>query len=78
MQYYRRSSDAVAPIHGGIETPQLSGCIQFYQENGSVLIVTRISGLPMESEIRLHYYFTKGCKFFLLTDISEGKLHKFR
>lgn len=50
MQYCRKGPDAVAHICGGIEAPQLSGCVQFYQENGCVLIIARISGLPMESE----------------------------
>lgn len=50
MQHCRKCPDAVAQILGGTEAPQLSGCVQFYQENGYVLIVARISGLPMESE----------------------------
>ena len=50
MKCCRKSPDAVAQIYGGIEAPQLSGCVQFYQENGCVLIVARISGLPKESE----------------------------
>lgn len=50
MQYCRNSPDAVARIRGGMEAPQLSGCVQFYQENGCVLIVARICGLPRESE----------------------------
>lgn len=41
---------AAAQIRGGTEAPQLSGCVQFYQENGCVLIVAKISGLPKESE----------------------------
>ena len=49
MQYCRKCPDAVAQIRGGIEAPQLSGCVEFCQENGCVLIVARISGLP-ESE----------------------------
>ena len=50
MQYCGKCPDAVAEIRGGVEVPELSGCVQFYQENGCVLIVARISGLPMESE----------------------------
>lgn len=50
MQYCRKCPDAVAQIQGGMEIPQLSGCVQFYQENGCVLIEARISGLPRESE----------------------------
>lgn len=49
MQYCRKCPDALAEIRGGVEVPQLSGCVQFYQENGCVLIVARISGLPRES-----------------------------
>ena len=33
-----------------METLQLTGCVEFFQENGCVLIVARISGLPMENE----------------------------
>ena len=50
MQYCRKRPDAVARIWGGMEAPQLSGCVQFYQERGCVLIVARILGLPRESE----------------------------
>jgi len=50
MQCNRRNADAVARIYGGMDTPQLSGCVRFYQENGCVLIVARIFGLPQESE----------------------------
>ena len=49
MQYFRKCPDAVARIRGGIEAPQLSGCVQFYQENGYVMIVARIFGLPRKS-----------------------------
>ena len=50
MQYCRKCPDAVARIQGGMDAPQLSGCVQFYQESGCVLIVARISGLPRDSE----------------------------
>ena len=50
MQCCRKRPDAVAKIRGGMEAPQLSGCVQFYQENGCVLIEARVSGLPRESE----------------------------
>ena len=46
MQYCRKCPDAVAEIRGGVEALQLTGCVEFYQENGCVLIVARISGLP--------------------------------
>ena len=50
MQCCKRNPDAVARIYGGMDALQLSGCVQFYQENGCVLIVARIFGLPQESE----------------------------
>jgi len=50
MRYCGKSSEAVAQINGGIEAPQVSGCVQFYQKKGYVLIVAKISGLPKESE----------------------------
>lgn len=50
MQYCGQRPYAAAQIRGGMDAPQLSGCIQFYQENGCVLIVAKISGLPKESE----------------------------
>ena len=46
MQYCRKCPNAVAEIRGGVEALQLTGCVEFYQENGCVLIVVRISGLP--------------------------------
>ena len=46
MQYCRKCPDAVAEIRGGVVALQLTGCVEFYQENGCVLIVARISGLP--------------------------------
>lgn len=49
MQCCKNCPDAAAQICGGMEAPQLSGCVQFYQENGCVLIMAKISGLP-ESE----------------------------
>lgn len=50
MRYCFKRPDAVARIIGGAEAPQLTGCVQFYQENGCVLIVARISGLPKKSK----------------------------
>ena len=50
MQNCRKCPDAVAQITGGVEAPQLTGCAQFYQEGGCVLVVARISGLPRESK----------------------------
>ena len=50
MQCCGKRPYAAAQIRGEKETPQLSGCVQFYQENGCVLIVAKISGLPKESE----------------------------
>lgn len=39
----------MARIQGGTEAPQLTGCVQFYQEKGCALIVAEIFDLP-ESE----------------------------
>ncbi len=50
MQYCTKCPDAVAQITGGAKAPQLSGCIEFYQEHGCVLIVARVSGLPRVSK----------------------------
>lgn len=50
MRYCTKMPDAVARITGGAEAPQLSGCVEFYQENRCVLIVAKISGLPADSE----------------------------
>lgn len=50
MQYCQKCPDAVAQLRGGVEAPQLSGYVQFYQESGYVLIEARISDLPKESE----------------------------
>lgn len=50
MQHCRKCPDAVAQIRGGMEAPQLTGRVQFYQENGCVLVVARVSGLPKESK----------------------------
>ena len=50
MQYCRKCPDAVAEIRGGMEVPQLTGCVRFYQENGCVLVEARVSGLPRASE----------------------------
>ena len=49
MQYDRRGPNAVARISGGVEAPQLTGYVHFYQEKGCVLVVARISGLPKGS-----------------------------
>jgi len=50
MRYCEKCPDAVAQISGGVEAPQLSGSVQFYQEIGCVRIVARISGLPKTSK----------------------------
>ena len=75
MQYCRKCPDAVAQIRGGIEAPQLIGCVEFYQENGCVLIVARISGLPMESEtgfFGFHIHQGESCSG---ADFSETGSH---
>lgn len=64
MRYCRKCPEAVAEIRGGMETPQLTGCVRFYQEHGCVLIEARISGLPRESEtgfFGLHIHQGESC-----------------
>lgn len=70
MQYCRKNPDAVAKIQGGIEGPQLSGCVQFYQENGCVLIVVRISGLSKESETGFFGFHIHQGESYTGTDFS--------
>ena len=75
MQYCRKYPDAVARIQGGMEAPRLSGCVQFYQRNGCVLIVAEISGLPRESEtgfFGFHIHQGESCSG---TDFSETGSH---
>ena len=50
MRYCKNKPDAVAWVVGGEEVPQLSGCVRVYQENGCVMIVAEISGLPRGSD----------------------------
>ena len=50
MRNFRNCPDAVARITGGVEAPQLAGCVEFYQGSGCILVVARIFGLPKESE----------------------------
>lgn len=64
MQHCRKYPDTVARIVGGAEEPQLSGCVQFYQENGCVLIEAKISDLPKVSEtgfFGFHIHQGKDC-----------------
>lgn len=64
MQNCRKCPDAVAEIRGGVDAPQISGCVRFYQGNGCVLIVARVSGLPRESEtgfFGFHIHQGKNC-----------------
>ena len=74
MQYCRKCPDAVTEIRGGVEVLKLSGCVQFYQENGCVLIVARVSVLP-ESEtgfFGFHIHQGESCSG---TDFSETGSH---
>lgn len=64
MRNCNNCPDAVARITGGVEAPRLSGCVEFYQENGCVLVVARILGLPKESETGLfgfHIHQGRNC-----------------
>ena len=62
-------------IQGRREEPQLSGCVQFYQESGCVLIAAKISGLPKESKtgfFGFHIHQGKSCSG---TNFSETGSH---
>lgn len=75
MYYCRKCPDAAARIHGGVDAPQLYGCVQFYQENGCVLVMARICGLPKESAtgfFGFHIHQGEGCTG---TDFSETGSH---
>ena len=75
MQCCRKNPDAVAQIHGGMEAPQLSGCVQFYQESGCVFIVAALSGLTKESKtgfFGFHIHQGEDCSG---TDFSETGSH---
>ena len=64
MQHCNKKADAIARIWGGSGAPQLSGCVQFYQEKECVLIVARVSGLPQDSEtgfFGLHIHEGSSC-----------------
>lgn len=50
MGYCRKCPDAVAEIRGGVEAPQVAGCVRFYQGDGYVLVVARVYGLPLENK----------------------------
>ena len=75
MQHCRKCPDAAAQIRGGIKIPQLSGCVQFYQQKDCVLIVAEIFGLPRESEtgfFGFHIHQGGSCSG---TDFSETGSH---
>ena len=75
MQNCRKCPDAMAKIRGGMEEPQLSGCVQFYQEHEWVRVVARISGLPTESKtgfFGFHVHEGERCSG---TDFSETGSH---
>ena len=75
MQYCRKCPDAVAHIQGGVETPRLSGCVQFYQENDCVLIVARVFGLPRENETGFYGFHIHQGGSCSGTDFSETRGH---
>ena len=41
--------DAEARVCGGPDAPGLSGWVRFYQENGKVLVVAEMTGMPQSS-----------------------------
>lgn len=60
----KNNPDAVAQMTGGLEAPQLSGRVEFYQENDCVLVVAKIAGLPKESKtgfFGFHIHQGKDC-----------------
>lgn len=75
MRNCNNYADAVARITGGVEAPRLSGRVEFYQENGCVLVVARILGLPTESEtgfFGFHIHQGRNCSG---TEFSETEGH---
>lgn len=50
LRAQRRLPDALAVIRGGPENVRINGTVKFYQENGGVLVVADISGLPISTE----------------------------
>ena len=46
MHTFSLHPQAVAHVRGGEGTPNLSGEVQFYQGQGTVLVVANLSGLP--------------------------------
>ena len=75
MQYCNKRPDVVARISGSPEIPQLSGCIHFYQEEGRVLVVANICGLPRDSKtgfFGFHIHEGESCSGVAF---SETKAH---
>lgn len=73
MRYCTKCPDAVARITGGPEAPQLSGCIEFYQENSCVLVVARISGLPKKNETGFYgFHIHQGNACPVLTFLEQA------
>ena len=57
-------ADAMAQLHGGKDAPYLSGEVRFYQENGQVLVVAEVSGLPQNNRsgfFALHIHAGEAC-----------------
>ena len=75
MRCYTKKPDAVAQITGGVDTPRLSGCVEFYQENESVLIVARIFGLPTKSETGFFGFHTHQGSACIGADFSGTGSH---
>ena len=75
MQYCGKRPYAAAQIRGGTEVPQLSGCVQFYQENGCVLIVAKISGLSRKSKAGFFGFHIHEGDTYTGTDFSGTGSH---
>ena len=75
MRCFSACPDATARIQGGADAPFLSGQIKFYQENGRVLVVTELTGLPQNSKTgfcAMHIHDGASCSG---KDFSETQGH---
>ena len=75
MRCFSACPDATARIQGGADAPCLSGRIKFYQENGRVLVVAELTGLPKNSKtgfFAMHIHEGTSCSG---ENFSETKGH---
>ena len=74
MQHCTKRPDAVAQINGGMGAPQVSGCVEFFQENGRVLVVAKICRLP-ENETGFCGFHIHQCGTCSGLDFSGTRSH---